>query len=40
MDFIMPPIGVYITEVVRVKELLSMFFRTRTLYQNLAKVRV
>ena len=29
MDFTMPPFGVYITEVVRVKELLAMVFKTR-----------
>ena len=36
----MPPVGVYITEVVRVKKLLVMVFKTRALYQNRAKVRV
>ena len=40
MDFTVPHVGVYITEVVRVEELLSMVFKTRTLYQNRAKVRV
>ena len=37
MHFTMPPVGVYITEVVRVKKLLVMVFKTRALYQNRAK---
>ena len=40
MNFTMPPVGEYITEVVRVKELLAMVFKTRAWYQNRAKVRV
>ena len=36
----MPPVGVYITEVVRVKELLAIVLKTRAYNQNRAKVRV
>ena len=36
----MPPVGVYITNFVRVKKLLATVYKTWSLYQNRAKVRV